>query len=96
MRNIYVMYPFLDKRQLDSMFDKFIRRYSSRRPQAARAVGNDDNERLLKRQRSNISGVARNISGGSGSEPDLPREAVIERSPSNAIIYLVIALGKIC
>lgn len=96
MRNIYVMHPFLDKRQLDSMFDKFIRRYSSRRPQAARAVGNDDNERLLKRQRSNTSGAARNIGGGSGSEPDLPREAVIERSPSNAIIYLVIALGKIC
>lgn len=90
------MHPFLDKRQLDLMFDKFIRRYSSRRPQAARAVSNDDNERLLKRQRSNTSGAARNISSGSGSKPDLPREAVIERSPSNAIIYLVIALGKIC
>ncbi|KXT04056.1 hypothetical protein AC578_4909 [Pseudocercospora eumusae] len=92
MRNLHIMHPFLDKKRLRKMFDNFIRRYSTGRPRAAFAVGNDYSDRPLKRQRSN--GSTANITG-TGSEGEVRREQT-ERSPGNAIIYLVLALGKIC
>lgn len=92
MRNLHIMHPFLDKKRLRKMIDNFIKRYSTGRPRAAFAVGNEYGERPYKRQRSNGSTV--NI-GGNGSDGEMRREQT-ERSPGNAIIYLVLALGKIC
>lgn len=93
MRNLHIMHPFLDKRCVRRMFDNFIRRYSNGRPRAAFAVGGnnyDTSERPLKRQRSNGSTDVSN-----GPEPEMRREPT-ERSPTNCIIFLVLALGKIC
>ncbi|KAI5364159.1 Putative zn(2)-C6 fungal-type DNA-binding domain-containing protein [Septoria linicola] len=95
IRNIHIMHPFLDKKRLRQMFDNFIRKYSSGRPRATFAVGNDYSERPLKRQRSNGSGAS-NVGGGTGSDSEAPGEIATERSPGNAIVYLVMALGKIC
>lgn len=93
--HIHRMHPFLDKRRLRKMMDIFIHRYSTGRNRAAFAVGNDyPSERPLKRQRSNGSG-ANNVGGTTGSDSD-PTPQPTERSPGNAIIYLVLALGKIC
>lgn len=96
MRHIHIMHPFLDKRRLRKMFDNFIRRYSTGRPRAAFAVGPlnnfDSDQRPLKRQRSN--GSTANI--GPGSDGEMRQREPTERSPGNAIIYLVLALGKIC
>lgn len=94
MRHIHIMHPFLDKRRLRKMFDNFIKRYSTGKPRApAFAVANtfDSDQRPLKRQRSNGSGG--NVAPG--SDHDFKRDPT-ERSPGNAIIYLVMALGKIC
>ncbi|CAK4033147.1 hypothetical protein DOTSEDRAFT_72963 [Lecanosticta acicola] len=89
MRNMHIMHPFLDKRRLRRMFDNFIKRYSSGRPRATFAVGAyDSDSRPLKRQRSN--GSTANV-----TETEHRREQT-ERSPGNAIVYLVLALGKIC
>ena len=92
MRHMYIMHPFLDKRRLRKMFDAFIRRYSTGRPKAFFAVsqtGSVEPERPLKRKRSN--GSATNASSDSEW-----RKEPTERSPGNAIVYLVLALGKIC
>ncbi|GIZ48832.1 hypothetical protein CKM354_001187800 [Cercospora kikuchii] len=97
MKNIHIMHPFLDKRRLRKMFDAFIKKYSSGRPRATFAVGNDNypHERPLKRQRSNGSGP-NNVGVTTGADSDVARDVATERSPGNAIIYLVLALGKIC
>ncbi|EME42038.1 hypothetical protein DOTSEDRAFT_72963 [Dothistroma septosporum NZE10] len=93
MKSIHIMHPFLDKRRLRRMFDIFIKRYSTGRPRAAFAVGlqHDPDHRPVKRQRSNGSSA----NPGTGSDNEIRKEQT-ERSPGNAIIYLVLALGKIC
>lgn len=92
MRNIHIMHPFLDKRRVRSMFDNFIKRYSSGRPRATFVGTNhDSDQRPLKRQRSNGS----TAEGVNGFDTDSRRE-LTERSPTNCIIFLVLALGKIC
>lgn len=94
MRNIHIMHPFLDKRRVRRMFDNFIKRYNSGRPsRAGWAVSTnfDSDQRPIKRQRSNGS----TEHGSNGPEFDMRREPT-ERSPTNCIIFLVLALGKIC
>lgn len=92
IKHIHVMHPFLDKHRLKKLVDIFVQRYCGRRPLAPFAVGgNSDNERPLKRQRSNGS----NAIGASQDQSGLRHEPT-ERSPGNAIVWLVLALGKIC
>ncbi|KAF2158413.1 hypothetical protein M409DRAFT_31077 [Zasmidium cellare ATCC 36951] len=92
MRHIHILHPFLDQRELREMFDSFLRRYSTGGPRARFAVSTSDSyQRPLKRQRSNVStaNVAPQWEQAGEGEPT-------ERSPGNAIIFLVLALGKIC
>jgi len=92
VKHIHILHPILDKRRLRRMFDKFILRYSTPKPRATFAVGSAydaDGQRPVKRQRSN--GSSANVS----FESEVRKEYT-ERSPGNAIIYLVLALGKIC
>lgn len=96
IKHMHKMHPFLDKQRTRILFDKFIQRYSPQRQLAKNstfAVGPNESDRPLKRQRSN----------GSNGQTGFPAEFVTkrppmdtERSPSNAIVYLVLALGKIC
>ncbi|KAM3413937.1 hypothetical protein BST61_g10608 [Cercospora zeina] len=97
VKNIHIMHPFLEKRRVRKMLDAFIRLHGSGRPRATFAVGNDNypNERPFKRQRSNGSG-ANNAPGTTLSDSDVTRDVATEKSPANAIIFLVLALGKIC
>nr|POE78025.1 hypothetical protein CFP56_09666 [Quercus suber] len=95
VRHFHIMHPFLDKNRLRRMVDTFIKRYSpgpqKYRPAFAVSGQGNDFERPLKRQRSNGSAALE-------SSAPYPSHAhhsnVPERSPSNAIIYLVLALGK--
>ncbi|KAK3643851.1 hypothetical protein LTR56_009946 [Elasticomyces elasticus] len=85
MKHIHVMHPFLDQQRLQSMIDKFVSRYCSNEKQRSRTEyvkEMDDDGRATKRQRSN------------GAQPSHGRTP--ERSPGNAVVYLVLALGKIC
>lgn len=97
IKHIHIMHPFLDKQRLRRLFDSFIKRYSSSAAKlraAAFAVSQQsgDAERPLKRQRSNGStGATASGSEGAGLRREFP-----ERSPGNGIVYLVLALGKIC
>jgi len=96
VKNMHIMHPFLDKPRLRKMFDTFSRRYSPGHPGAKlrstfAVQSGSDGERAAKRQRSNGStGV---VTGHEGSTPGRCKP---ERSPGNAIVYLVLALGKIC
>ena len=95
IKNIHIMHPFLDKQRLRKLFDSFIRKYSTGHPSLRQkfAVGNgSDTERPLKRQRSNGS----TATGMTGQDSNYIRRELIERSPGNAIVWLVLALGKIC
>jgi hypothetical protein len=96
VKHMHVMHPFLDKARTRILINKFISRYclNRRRMQSHNTFAIDDggSDRPIKRQKSNRP---------TGSQR-VPRRAVtkhfvhIERSPSNAVIYLVLALGKIC
>ncbi|EMC95763.1 hypothetical protein BAUCODRAFT_123059 [Baudoinia panamericana UAMH 10762] len=93
MQHIHIMHPFLDRQRLRTLVEVFIKRYSTTRTTTAKFVShhiNSDSDRPLKRQRSAGSandGYTRNQSG---------ERAIPEHSPGNAIVYLVLALGKIC
>ena len=93
MKHIHIMHPFLDKQRLRKLFDSFIKRYSTSHPNVRSkfAVGDYDSERPLKRQRSNGS-----TANPTGSDPNNMRKEPTERSPGNAVVWLVLALGKIC
>ena len=94
MRHMHIMHPFLDKQRLRKLFDHFIKRYSTGHPNLRQkfAVGSgSDSERPLKRQRSNGSSA-----NAMGPEVNGMRKEPTERSPGNAIVWLVLALGKIC
>ena len=96
MMNMHIMHPFLDKQRVRKLFDTFINRYSpSARHRLQQTTGfavggNSESDRPLKRQRSNGS------TGTSAIGSDRIRPTTTERSPGNAIVYLVLALGKIC
>ena len=92
MKHIHVMHPFLDRQRLKAMVQKFMKRYSPdvhrKGPRAAFvAQMDDDTGRATKKQRANGT----HSHSSSGSESQVP-----ERSPGNAVVYLVLALGKIC
>jgi len=92
------MHPILNERRLRRMVDAFSRRYGTSQSRGAYATPgatNDLDQRPMKRQRSNGSTA---ISVIPTAEADLRREPVeaIEHSPGNAVVLLVLALGKIC
>jgi len=94
IKHIHVMHPFLDKQRLRRLFDVFIKAYATGQPKMrpfAVPHSNSDFERSSKRQRTSEAGAA------IGSGPDGGRhQPPSERSPGNAVVYLVLALGKIC
>lgn len=96
VKHMHVMHPFLDKARTCKLISDFISRYCPNKnrmqSRSTFAVGNGESYRPIKRQRSN----------GSTESQGIPPEVVTkhfidtERSPSNAVIFLVLALGKIC
>lgn len=94
--NMHIMHPFLDRQRLRALFDRFIKSYGTGQPKhrTAFAVQNSsDSERPLKRQRINGTTAATVANGPEGSEF---RSQATERAAGIAIVYLVLALGKIC
>jgi hypothetical protein len=96
VKHMHVMHPFLDKARTRKLINKFISRYCQNRHRMQShdtfAVGDGESDRPTKRQRSNAS----TGSQGVRSEVVSKRFVDTERSPSNAVIFLVLALGKIC
>lgn len=93
IKHMHVMHPFLDRQRLRKLFDAFIKRYSTGHPNLRHKFavgGGSDSDRPLKRQRSNGSTAIGNHDGSAH------RQELTERSPGNAIVWLVLALGKIC
>ncbi|KAF2858849.1 hypothetical protein K470DRAFT_220355 [Piedraia hortae CBS 480.64] len=81
MHYIHPMHPFLDRSRLRKAFDRFIERNCS----GQTTKRHHDAPPPLKRQRS-----------GSADASNSRRKYPGERSPGNAVVYLVLALGKIC
>ncbi|WPH00151.1 Hypothetical protein R9X50_00297400 [Acrodontium crateriforme] len=93
MKHMHIMHPFLDRQRVRGVFDIFIRRYATGQPRIRSSFAVPEGERAAKRQRSNGS-VAVHLPQ---SEPSpVQRNVQTERSPANALVYLVMALGKIC
>jgi hypothetical protein len=95
LKHMHIMHPFLDKAQTRKLIDKFITRDCSNRHRtySNRAVGDGESDRPIKRHRSNGPTGSQDIGAG---EFRREQSINIERFPSDAVIYLVLALGKIC
>ncbi|RDW90849.1 putative C6 finger domain protein [Aspergillus mulundensis] len=80
--HIHRLHPFLDPDDLGRKVDEFISKHCSRTSQSGLSVSPvDASNRATKRRRTDET-------------PDLPPS--VERSNRNAIILLVLALGRIC
>lgn len=98
MRNIHILHPFLNEIRISKMVESFSNRYSSgvvsvKSPGfAVQSLGNQP----LKRKRSN--GGTPGLAFSNMPEPGFstPGKPSLERSVSNAIVLLVLALGRIC
>ncbi|KAH7080687.1 hypothetical protein FB567DRAFT_110659 [Paraphoma chrysanthemicola] len=86
MQNFHTFHPFLNPSKLQRMFREFEEQYS---PDARTANGASPAAHQLN------PGIKRKRSTSAFGEPYSPRGA-IERSLRNAIVLLVLALGKVC
>jgi hypothetical protein len=89
LKHMHVMHPFLDEAKTRELINDFSKRYC---PNNTSAVRGGESNHPIKRQRSNGS------TGLRGIDTDDRRERLgdIDCSPSNAVICLILALGKIC
>jgi hypothetical protein len=102
--NIHILHPFLDKGRLTRMVERFSMRYNPSEQNltkmlfsgpATSGTSFDGSHRAAKRKLSD--GYSRNFVQEPGSIPHPPSPNITpEKSPANAIVLLVMALGKIC
>ncbi len=90
MAHFHIMHPILDSQSLKATIDLFKKRYCTARQKmrvgfSAKLV-DSDSSRVIKKQRSN--GTNDTVCGH--------EEDISQRSSGNALVYLVLALGKIC
>ena len=104
LENIHILHPFLDKGRLTRMVERFSMRYNPFEQNLTKMLFSgsaitgttfEDSRRAAKRKLSND--YSRNFVQESSFIP-LPSGSKItpEKSPANAIVLLVMALGKIC
>jgi hypothetical protein len=92
MQHIHVLHPFLNPFQLDKMIDQFSKVYSPEHRASHAMSPSGVPDRLnpgLKRKRSSSM-----FGDGFGSSDDISKGS-IERTLRNAIVLLVLALGKV-
>lgn len=104
LENIHILHPFLDKGRLTRMVERFSMRYNPSEQNLTKLLFSgpattgsilDGSHRAAKRKLSD--GYSRNFVQEPGSIPQPPSPRITpEKSPANAIVLLVMALGKIC
>lgn len=88
--NIHTLHPFMNPSKLRKMVREFTEQYSpNARPTNARSPATNAMQHQLHQ------GMKRKRSSSAFGEPYSPRGA-IERSMRNAIVLLVLAVGKVC
>jgi len=102
--NIHILHPFLDKGRLTRMVERFSMRYNPSEQNltkmlfsgpATSGTSFDGSHRAAKRKLSDD--YSRNFVQEPGFIPHPPSPNITpEKSPANAIVLLVMALGKIC
>ena len=100
LTHIHILHPFLNRKVLAGMVAKFKRRYSKDRPPkySEHRLGSMSRKRKLDDEISSppeASSSRPQLSERRSSASQPPHDA-LERSTSNIIILLVLALGKIC
>ena len=104
LANIHILHPFLERKRITTLVDGFIRSYSpsgaaAKSPHAAvpgLAVAESAfSGASLKRKRSGGLAINTGTSGGQGATGSPGPCQPIERSVRNALVLLVLALGKI-
>ncbi|QIW98839.1 hypothetical protein AMS68_004357 [Peltaster fructicola] len=105
MAHMHPMHPFLDRSRARKLIDTFISRYSpdfqGRRSTGFAVTAREQEvDRPLKRPR--VMSPSANVQSGPPPFPPPPpvtevrHPLITERSPANAIVWLILALGKIC
>ena len=98
--NIQVLHPFLEKKRITTLVDRFIQSYSpmgptTRSPFATPTVPEPATSAPLKRKRSGGTTNSPSASSGTDQSSFLGPRQPIERSIRNALVLLVLALGRI-
>lgn len=97
-RNIYKLHPFLNDKALQRMIDDFIYRHSPRQVLSPFAGGRGTGEgcyfRPNKRKRESEPSIAHVVDSNGNATHQY--QTTPARTMHNAIVYLVLALGKIC
>ena len=83
MKHMYILHPFLDKKTIRDHVNQFKSRYSRERP-------------ALKRKRRDDGDNSPAPAYEPQAMPPINHTISVERSVRNAIVLLVLALGKIC
>ncbi|KAI9718143.1 MAG: hypothetical protein M1828_006841 [Chrysothrix sp. TS-e1954] len=94
-QNIHVMHPILDKQDMYRLIDDFIATYGGNPRSELSNSGSPGSTTFLKGPKRKRSGdLAADMDRTSNSSQ--AGRNVVEHSPENALILLVLALGKIC
>ena len=108
LENLHILHPFLDKGRLTRMVERFSLRYNPSEQNLTRALFSTSNTTLDRPRESSIAshrigkrklsdGYSRSFVQEPGIIPHLPSPNITpEKSPANAIVLLVMALGMIC
>ncbi|RMZ92572.1 hypothetical protein DV736_g180, partial [Chaetothyriales sp. CBS 134916] len=95
MENMHILHPFLEPKVMRNMVHTFKRKYSWDLKGVQAAVGHK-RKRDMADSPSSLDESATNYRGSRTSAAHPEASANIEHSVANAIILLVLALGKIC
>lgn len=99
MENMHILHPFMEPKVLRKLFSHFKMKYSwDYRNHATNAVTGTKRKREATDSPTPNDELSASFSGGLPSKPQIRGVNVtsIEHSVTNAIVLLVIALGKIC
>ena len=89
LRHLHILHPFLDQNVLKRMIRSFTDKYSPKKDQSGSDATVNQGKKRKQSFDDSIPPTSRNASS--------PRmQPAVERSVGNAIVLLVVALGKIC
>ena len=95
MDNMHILHPFLEPKVLRSMMSTFKRKYSWD-VKAPRVTIGAKRKRDMADSPSSLDEFAATNQASRSQPNQYPPNAIIEHSVANAIVLLVLALGKVC
>lgn len=98
LKHLHILHPFLDQKVLKTMTKSFTDKYSPKREQKERTFNAPfaSGDNLLNKSKKRKQSFDESIPSTNQNPPSPRIQVAVERSVGNAIVLLVMALGKIC